>query len=91
MSDLLVVDAVSAGYGGVEIIHEISIAIDRGELVTIIGPNGAGKSTLLKAIFGAIVPVTSPSMGTTSRGCRRREWCGWARPSSRRPTTCFRR
>ena len=57
MSDLLEVDAVSAGYGGVEIIHEISIRIDRGELVTIIGPNGAGKSTLLKAIFGAIVPT----------------------------------
>lgn len=54
MSALLEVDRVSAGYGGVEIIHEISVHVDAGEMVTIIGPNGAGKSTLLKAIFGAL-------------------------------------
>ncbi len=54
MSALLEVDGVSAGYGGVEIIHEISVHVDAGEMVTIIGPNGAGKSTLLKAIFCAL-------------------------------------
>ena len=54
MTALLEVDHVSAGYGDVEIVHEISLHVGHGEIVTIIGPNGAGKSTLLKAIFGAL-------------------------------------
>ncbi|GMU41709.1 MAG: ABC transporter ATP-binding protein [Chloroflexota bacterium] len=54
MTPLLDVQGVSAGYGGVQIVHQASIAVSPGEIVTIIGPNGAGKSTLLKAIFGAI-------------------------------------
>ena len=57
MSALLEVDAVRAGYGSVMIVHDVSLHIERGELVTIIGPNGAGKSTLLKAIFG-LLPVS---------------------------------
>ncbi|MEE9276897.1 MAG: ABC transporter ATP-binding protein [Dehalococcoidia bacterium] len=57
MSAILRVDGVSAGYGGMEIIHEISLHIDAGEIVTIIGPNGAGKSTLLRAIFGTLRPM----------------------------------
>ena len=56
MSALLEAEGVSAGYDGVMIVHEVSLRLDRGELVTIIGPNGAGKSTLLKAIFG-LLPV----------------------------------
>ena len=56
MSALVEVEGVSAGYGDVMIVHEVSLRLDRGELVTIIGPNGAGKSTLLKAIFG-MLPV----------------------------------
>lgn len=50
----LAAEAVTTGYGGVEIVHGVSIRIDAGEIVTIIGPNGAGKSTLLKAIFGLL-------------------------------------
>ena len=57
MTALLEVDGVSAGYGGLEIIHEVSLRVDAGEIVTIIGPNGAGKSTLLKAIFGLLSPT----------------------------------
>jgi branched-chain amino acid transport system ATP-binding protein len=57
MTALLEVNGVSAGYGGVEIIHEVSMCVNRGEIVTIIGPNGAGKSTLLKAIFGILDPM----------------------------------
>lgn len=56
MSALLEVESVSAGYGSVTIVHDISLRLRRGELATIIGPNGAGKSTLLKAIFG-LLPV----------------------------------
>src|SRR6266581_4632376 len=54
---LLQVDDLRAGYGEMEILHGVSMALDDGELVTIIGPNGAGKSTLVKAIFGLIRPT----------------------------------
>ncbi len=45
---------VTSGYGEVEILHDVSIKVEEGEIVTIIGPNGAGKSTLLKTIFGLL-------------------------------------
>jgi len=54
MSDLLEVQGVSAGYGEVDIIHDVSMRVMAGEVVAIIGPNGAGKSTLLKATFGML-------------------------------------
>ena len=53
---LLQVCDVFAGYGETEILHGVSITVDKGQIVTIIGPNGSGKSTLLKTIFGLIRP-----------------------------------
>jgi ABC-type branched-subunit amino acid transport system ATPase component len=53
---LLKVSNIVAGYGETEILHGVSIAIEKGHIVTIIGPNGSGKSTLLKAIFGLVKP-----------------------------------
>lgn len=44
------VDDLSAGYGGEDIIGEITFAAEKGKFVGIIGPNGSGKTTLLKAI-----------------------------------------
>lgn len=41
---------LSVGYNGKPLIHNISIGVRRGEVVTLIGPNGAGKSTILKSI-----------------------------------------
>lgn len=57
---LLDVDGVYAGYGGTEILHGVSIALEPKEIVVVIGPNGAGKSTLAKAIIG----ILKPSRGT---------------------------
>ncbi len=54
MTAVLRAQDVVAGYGEVEILHGVSIAVSEAEIVAIIGPNGAGKSTLLKAIFGLI-------------------------------------
>ncbi len=41
-----------AGYGHIEVLHNISMTINRGEIVTMVGANGAGKSTTLKSIYG---------------------------------------
>ena len=46
---------VTAGYlPGVDILHDCSLELYEGEMVTIVGPNGAGKSTLLKSLFGLV-------------------------------------
>lgn len=50
------VDRLDAGYGSVQILHEVSLTADTGEVTCIFGPNGCGKSTLLKAMVGAIDP-----------------------------------
>ncbi len=54
---LLDVRQVSSGYGEMGILHDVSIRVEPGEVVTLIGPNGAGKSTLLKTIFGLLTPT----------------------------------
>ena len=50
----LVVEKLTAGYGGAPVINGVSVAAKDGEITAIVGPNGAGKSTLLKAIAGLI-------------------------------------
>ncbi len=53
---ILSVKDITVGYTEVDILHEVSINVKSGEIVSIIGPNGAGKSTLLKTIFGILKP-----------------------------------
>lgn len=53
---LLQIENVVAGYGRVEVLHDVSIYVEEREVVAIIGPNGAGKSTVLKVIAGFIAP-----------------------------------
>jgi branched-chain amino acid transport system ATP-binding protein len=53
---LLKVEAISSGYAGKRVVRQVSLEVDRGEVVALVGANGAGKSTLLDSIFG-IRPV----------------------------------
>lgn len=55
MSDaFLIGDAMTGGYGGSNILHECTIAVEKGQISVIVGPNGAGKSTAMKALFGML-------------------------------------
>lgn len=49
----LAVSELSAGYGSVPIVDDVSLTVGIGEIVTLLGPNGAGKSTVLKALVGS--------------------------------------
>ncbi len=46
------IESLNAGYGKMEILHNISLRVGRRQSLCLIGPNGAGKSTVLHAIFG---------------------------------------
>ncbi|MFK8079530.1 MAG: ABC transporter ATP-binding protein [Granulosicoccus sp.] len=50
----LIGEAMTGGYGGVDILHDCTIAVEKGEIAVIVGPNGAGKSTAMKAVFGML-------------------------------------
>jgi len=54
---MLKVSEIEVRYSGVPIIHNVSLEVERGELVSVVGSNGAGKSTLLKTIAGALHPT----------------------------------
>jgi len=53
---LLTAHEITAGYGRIDILHDISLHVSAGEIVSVIGPNGAGKSTAFKAIVGFVHP-----------------------------------
>jgi len=48
----LAIERLSAGYGRMEILHDLDLHVGRGQSLCLIGPNGAGKSTVLHSIFG---------------------------------------
>jgi branched-chain amino acid transport system ATP-binding protein len=53
---LLVAQSLTAGYGRIDILHDVSLTVRVHEIVSIIGPNGAGKSTAFKTIVGFLTP-----------------------------------
>ncbi|GAA0292643.1 ABC transporter ATP-binding protein [Rhodovulum strictum] len=50
----LIGDRMIGGYGGADILHGCTVAVEKGEIAVIVGPNGAGKSTAMKAVFGML-------------------------------------
>ena len=55
---MLKLDTVKAGYGGILAVNDVSLEVERGEIVTLLGANGAGKSTILMVVSG-VVPCIS--------------------------------
>lgn len=54
--ELLRLEGLSARFGGVRAVNEVSLGLREGELIGLIGPNGAGKSTILNLISGSVTP-----------------------------------
>ena len=54
---LLRAEAITAGYGKMAILHDVTLEVRTGEMVSVIGPNGAGKSTAFKTIVGFLRPT----------------------------------
>jgi branched-chain amino acid transport system ATP-binding protein len=54
IAPFLIGDAMTGGYGPVDILHDCTIAVEKGQIAVIVGPNGAGKSTAMKAVFGML-------------------------------------
>ncbi len=50
----LIGEAMTGGYGATDILHDCTIAVEKGQIAVIVGPNGAGKSTAMKAVFGML-------------------------------------
>lgn len=50
----LIGEGMTGGYGGADILHDCTIAVEKGQIAVIVGPNGAGKSTAMKAVFGML-------------------------------------
>ena len=61
MTSLLSIERLSIFYGGIQVLHDVSIHLEQGEIVSVLGANGAGKSTLLQAVSG-LVPIGSGSV-----------------------------
>ncbi len=56
MPPLISAAHICVRFGGAEVLHDVSLRVRPGEIVTILGPNGSGKSTLIRALLG-LVPL----------------------------------
>ncbi len=54
---MLEVASLTAAYGKAQVLHEISLDVQTGEIVAILGPNGAGKTTLVNCVAGILRPT----------------------------------
>lgn len=58
MTKFLDVHGINAAYGDIQVLWDVSLKVDEGEIVALIGPNGAGKTTLMRVIAGLHQPIS---------------------------------
>jgi branched-chain amino acid transport system ATP-binding protein len=52
----LLVENLRAAYGEIEVLHGVSLTVEKGQIIALLGANGAGKSTTIRAIMGLVKP-----------------------------------
>jgi branched-chain amino acid transport system ATP-binding protein len=57
-SPMLEVRNLAVRYGGIQALHDLSLSVPKGSIVTLVGANGAGKSTTLRTISGLVPPAS---------------------------------
>jgi len=64
---------VNSGYGGKEVLHDITFRAKEAAIFVVLGPNGAGKTTLFRTIAGMLEPYAGQVLfeNKTTRSCRR--------------------
>lgn len=62
-SNLVTLENIDVSFGQKQVLHNISLSLQPGRILTLLGPNGAGKSTLVRLILGLI----TPSRGTVTK------------------------
>src|SRR5436190_585617 len=67
---MLEVAGVTAGYDSVPVLHDVSLDVGAGEIVSLLGANGAGKSTLLRALSG-LIPLSGGRIALDGRDLSR--------------------
>ena len=89
---LLVMDGVVAGYGGGDVLRDLTFAVPEGAITCVVGPNGAGKSTVMRVISGLLRPRlgTVTLRGEKLNGKSPRQILDWAWSRCRRTTACSR-
>lgn len=55
---MLEIKNISVGYGGVNVLRDVSVSVTEGSIVSLLGANGAGKTTLLRVVSGLMQPET---------------------------------
>jgi len=55
---MLSIRSLHVAYGEKEVLHDLDLQLDRGELLGLIGPNGSGKTSLIRALSGVLKPAS---------------------------------
>ncbi|HEY0847605.1 MAG TPA: ABC transporter ATP-binding protein [Noviherbaspirillum sp.] len=71
---MLEIRNLRAGYGAINVLWDVDLRFNEGQLTTIVGPNGAGKSTLLKTIMGLVSPSQGDVLLRGESLTQRRTW-----------------
>ncbi len=88
---MLQIEAIDVYYGKIQVLKQVSLTVNDGELVTLIGSNGAGKSTTLRTISGLLHPRAGqhPLRRQADRpSCLRTKSSTWASSTARKGGGC---